>query len=905
MKQMLIRLVVSLSVIASAVAQHSQGDGIVVGEPKAFDSRTLTLRLEELQRRLAELRSLDQAGVRAGLGKISNLGITESGLKVSAGQRIPQVVTTEKPVEGVLRPESIVTTQSGKDLEPPTGNSEAGLSAGELKPELSAADRLSEMLNLEYQVVTIQSFLERSVTDRLSRKGANGVPRLQGLLGVPISITPPKGTDGHVARVELRVKPCVVDSGKLSVVALMPPQKAYNTLAISKTQNAFGGAAMLGMVPLGASWFGRRQLAFVYQASDTEAYLLPDQSGAVRFGWEFRPVLGRKAVAPGMRQMLALLALPRPDEGEDPYDLCVTWDAQWLRFNESRGTVLPPTPSHSDPQSARALWTVPIDTSLGIQKALTPSVDDVTFSPVGADRFVTAITGKGFFSGTKIVYGDLVASDPASGLEITSDTTMRLTGRISHLLTGYPAIQGRYGTSTEIFNGPAAQRHPAGFVVASAMFSIPTARSEYLTLDVTLAPYVRPAQPLIAPMPMHGYVAALEEKLLPTTVPVKTAKCPAPEQLPIVDGYVFMQGSHCVHLQYQVAADQMKSPATLTLLHPFRGPRWTARHALDPFPPQLTLTRLGKGDVCSFVPEPTVCRSERVRERQQVLDSLAKTAAANRSANDKAFQVDEARYAVWQKRAALLEQRRFALGLVGGSRTPAALDAEWDKTLREVNRIASEDLKKAVDAIFTGEPAKAKKALEENQKAVAPATVPAEDDHVVLALTGRFVNPCFRVLVAGLDISAAGAVPLPGPEASTLFLSAPESLLQKFEQVTVLRREEGTKGKCDGSQPDPVVLLKIPSPAEAQKPPAPAFQTPQALTARKSTAPLLVVQGSHLDRVKLVRFADKVLTMIPGEKGKSFSVALTREVTANEGPAVLLLDTEDGKTMSLIVDVKP
>ncbi len=66
---------------------------------------------------------------------------------------------------------------------------------------------------------------------------------------------------------------------------------------------------------------------------------------------------------------------------------------------------------------------------------------------------------------------------------------------------------------------------------------------------------------------------------------------------------------------------------------------------------------------------------------------------------------------------------------------------------------------------------------------------------------------------------------------------------------------------------------------------------------------MLEVKGTGLDQVKLIRFGDKGLEFVPDEKGKAIKIALTREVTADLGPATLFLHLADSKILALSLQI--
>ena len=106
---------------------------------------------------------------------------------------------------------------------------------------------------------------------------------------------------------------------------MIPQEKTYNAQSISTNSQSIGGSAVASVVTLGVNSKGESRQLFVHRDSDTVAFernqpqeprLFADDN-AIVFGWEFRPVLGHKTVAPGMRQMLAVIALPHMDISEE------------------------------------------------------------------------------------------------------------------------------------------------------------------------------------------------------------------------------------------------------------------------------------------------------------------------------------------------------------------------------------------------------------------------------------------------------------------------------------------------------------------------------------------------------------------------------------------------------------
>ena len=166
----------------------------------------------------------------------------------------------------------------------------------------NAADLLSDQVNLTYQILNLRMLLERSLSDRLLE---GGDARLQAVLGFNVSIDPPRDAENSAAVVEVTIK--AVDKEPVSLVSLMPQEKTYNAVAMHTRSNAFGGSAVAGMFTVGYSERRRGQVFYLYRDNDTLSFeRMITKEKATTFGWQFRPVLGRKSVSPGLRQMFAI-----------------------------------------------------------------------------------------------------------------------------------------------------------------------------------------------------------------------------------------------------------------------------------------------------------------------------------------------------------------------------------------------------------------------------------------------------------------------------------------------------------------------------------------------------------------------------------------------------------------------
>lgn len=263
----------------------------------------------------------------------------------------------------------------------------------------------------------------------------------------------------------------------LSVVALMPQEKTYNSATLSKSAKSFSGSAIAKVVEVGFTATKRGQTYFLYKDNDTISFehpiakrptkeeatkgAVPTPEHEVAFGWQFRPVLGRRSVAPGMRQMFAVLALPTPDAGTEPATLHVEVETRWVKYQRSQLTVFPTTlwyetfgesigkPRTPPDPDKKMAFTVKVPTTDGYQTSLAPSVEKVGWNMVGTKNVIISVQGSNFLSDTKIMMGGKTF-DTTNGVKIKSEKAFDLTVD-SAALSG-AVIQGRYGNSVPMLS---------------------------------------------------------------------------------------------------------------------------------------------------------------------------------------------------------------------------------------------------------------------------------------------------------------------------------------------------------------------------------------------------------------------------------------------------------------------
>jgi len=448
---------------------EQQPNGISVGEPKVFDNRTLQIMLDTLSASLQSLQSqpfVDQKKLADALATIQGFHSNESNTAVSLlGPSTPTVTSTPSAGTTTLVPSSVTTT--GVTPAAPQLTEIPAFSGFTPNFGPSAGDLLNDSTNLNYQITNLRMILERALSDRL----AGDKERLQTVLGFNVTIDPPQTAADSVAVVEITLKAAgQTGSGVtpgLSLVALMPQANTYNAAALSSRSNAFGGSAVVNTFQVGLSSRTREQTFYLYRDADTVAYeRMSANPGELVLGWMFRPVLGRRSVAPGFRQLFAVAALPGADcDTCTPQKLLATVRTYWKKYDgktltsfedcdASLGTrfhyaaTLGLTkPEIFQPRYRNSIEYpgITVNTTHGYESSLHPVIHDVRWTPVGVSNALVTIEGDNFFTGTQIILGDKIYG-PADGLTLKSNHSMQLMVTQDALASGPAMVSGRYAT---------------------------------------------------------------------------------------------------------------------------------------------------------------------------------------------------------------------------------------------------------------------------------------------------------------------------------------------------------------------------------------------------------------------------------------------------------------------------
>jgi len=482
-----ILLLVALFAIPSSVL--AQSNGITVGQPKVYDNQSLMIMLDQLRARLDQVQAIDQQSLTKALGlfqgsqqqdvsrsfdvsvSLTPKALTDASSNNSTGGSSPGGASSSS------NPGSNSAQGSSSKNSSTSGNSSSGSALPELlaapayKPDYgeNAIDLLSDQVDLTYQVFNLRMLLERSVTDRLK----DGSPRRQAVVSFNISLDPPANAHDAAAYVEITLS---TQKGPVALVASMPQEKTYNATSLSSSSNAFGGSAVAKIITVGYNQRKRSQTFFLYRDSDTLALERAPVGNAVTFGWVFRPVLGRRSVSPGMRQMFAVISLPETDlVGDEKRErpayphVQVHVKTYWLHYDKNTSTTAThpgfwsarnlPAPEGFQLSDIEALPTESIET------ALNPRIRNVELFQTTNGNTVLQIAGENFFTGTTITIGDKTFAGPQDGLFLKSSQTMLLTANTDILSRAWKAVvNGRYGPAVALY--PSAS--PNGIIIAKS-----------------------------------------------------------------------------------------------------------------------------------------------------------------------------------------------------------------------------------------------------------------------------------------------------------------------------------------------------------------------------------------------------------------------------------------------------
>jgi hypothetical protein len=606
----------------------AQDNGIGVGRPKVFDVRSLTIMLQQLNDQLRAIQVVDPKKLAASFGLLQGYQAQDTAQSLSVATPF---ATTKQTFDKSGNP-----TGTEKDTTP--GGSGSAPALPDLMPDpsgfspqfgASPEDLLTDQVDLSYRIFNLRMLLEQSLSDRLwstresdsttapqdcpgeneqnpSRRSPEACegPRLQAVIGFNVSVTPPEFAKGKAAVVEvtIRVDDRQYPSQKypVSLVSLMPQEKTYNSAALAKSSKAFGGSAVAKVVTVGYSFRHRTEKLYLYRDADTISFENMDSAGSdssgghVTFGWEFRPVLGRAAVSPGIRQMFAVIALPEPDlpytNSKPGLPFTVHIRTYWKKYS---GSTLTTKVEHKAEREADFTdGTIPF--TADSQRDLAPRIKHVSWVATGPATAVATIDGANFFAGTSVVLGTQTYSAPIDGLIQKSDQSLQLNTTIAALANGDAVLNGRYGPSRmikpDIPPDTPTTPYARGIVINSMEIDPNPARqlwrlkltiqsrdNERLTPDDVRSPGI--TQPILS-------VAGAP---IPGPYQYQGTRC----QLPGKDGTLVT--SDCVLIQALLPAASVNNEAMIAIRFPLLGPDWFDSQIYYNFAQVSRITRIGGG----------------------------------------------------------------------------------------------------------------------------------------------------------------------------------------------------------------------------------------------------------------------------------------------------------------------
>lgn len=521
-----------------AMAQQISDNGIVVGQTKLFDERTLAMMLRAAEESLARLQFIDQAAPGAAIGRIQGGRSNQSSFGFSV-TTLPIPGVTSKVGEEATTSDTLTTsgtttasgTISGTGNTASTGSTTGtGTTSGEtskltgeeittraevrpLIPEqpaqssvfpfqgtfgIAAQDILAEQVALNYQVMNLRLLLDRALSDRIItpydparstssylqlQRGA----RAQAVVGFQISVDPRNDYKNAVAEVEVTVTTNPAGtfdekSGRInltatpqrnrmysiperarsqpteapSLVALLPLSKTYNVATVTKNATSLSLGAVVKVFNIGVAAGKKSETFYLVKDTDTVAFERLSahnssavNSGALTFGWQFRPVLGRKAVEPGPRQVFAAMALPNTI-GQS-FIGAVKVHTHWRKFDAKSGTVSNEPISGSC--NEQTLLDLSVLTPEAMEYALEPKVTSVRWEDAGRGQVLVEVQGQNFLPGTGIIVGDTLINKESIMFQGESRMLFYVPAQ-KLALTRQALIIGRFGR--KILEHPAA-----------------------------------------------------------------------------------------------------------------------------------------------------------------------------------------------------------------------------------------------------------------------------------------------------------------------------------------------------------------------------------------------------------------------------------------------------------------
>ncbi len=603
-------------------------NGIHVGTPKVYDSRELTLMMDNLSQQLQNKNFVDVKALAAALGNVQGYQSSDfslsafgnaavgsqaasvfagTGAASSAAPTSPSTSTTPTVTINVAPTLNAGTGSTAPTAASTTSTTPLGPQAPAL-PTLQTAptytptfgsngsDLLSDEVNLTYQLYNVRMLLDRSLTDRLH----GNMARLQAVVGFDVDLEPDKYAKDAAAIVEITAqmsaspptggtsaptgdssapdRSACESNGKLSLIALMPEEGSHNAATLSQKAIGFGGAIASSVFSFGVAGQKRSQVFYLYRDMDTISFENPaTESTPLKFGWQFRPVLGRQSVDPGLRHMIVVLGLPCSDTGPPIQQIKMHLVTRWERYDWKTQTTTHKGHwwEHSLPDKVESDFAdTDVPSTEWSQSRLTPYIKTVEWVPTDASNGVAIVTGSNLFPGTTVRLGSKTYSSTADGLVIKSDHELEVTASAGAAANG-GVLSGRYGQAQPL--EPRTGALPTGGLRLAGFRLHPMGDDMYEVIaDLVVTPNTA------------GNFATLQQIQTNLNAPIVLVNGTPIPSTP----YLSQVPSSPIELTTFVPAAAFAKGAPLfTVVFPFAGPLWTA--SLPYYTPTLKVSRLG------------------------------------------------------------------------------------------------------------------------------------------------------------------------------------------------------------------------------------------------------------------------------------------------------------------------
>ncbi len=418
---------------------RSERQTISVDLPKVYNYATLRARLLGYGAQLDALSLAMQGtdgGILQGLYATQGMEATRSASAVSAfSAPLPGLERTIEIADGKATTSETSTTGERSASAPAATPPNAFQTSGALTA--SAASRLAEYTNLRYEIMNLRALLERAPSDVYSLSSGAGQKRMPIVLGFNVSLEPPAIRQGCVAEVVVTIEDEGNPGDAPQVSMLMPQEKTYNVSMVTADSRSASLGLVTTLLSIGGSTARSNEKLYLVQDTDTMAFIegKVDGKSAVRFGWRFRPVLGRPHVTPGIRNLVVALSASRAEAKS----LKVEVETFWRPYDAKRRTVGETVIREG------ASWETEVEVNAS---AIQPKLDELSFRPAGKELIEVYGHGEGFFAGMPMTVNGRVA--PASEQRVVDEQTFYLLVSPEELLSGSLRTQDIFGGEQEI-----------------------------------------------------------------------------------------------------------------------------------------------------------------------------------------------------------------------------------------------------------------------------------------------------------------------------------------------------------------------------------------------------------------------------------------------------------------------